>query len=170
MKLTELRVDRLKLELGKLDLPTTGTKNELHSHLRGQLQIQGINIEISSSRMKRNKRYWPLQALEVSTLVPCQPQWWKKWKQRTRSYLKLLEPKIKSCQLIYKELLEPKTKNFWLMYKKLLQLKTKSFWLKYKTILERKIVNFKQLLQKKQRTEDECFCQKLNENPKRHLY
>ena len=45
MKLTELRVDRLKRELGKLELPTTGTKNELQRRLREQLQLQGIDIE-----------------------------------------------------------------------------------------------------------------------------
>ena len=45
MELTELRVDRLKRELGKLELPTTGTKNELQRRLREQLQLQGIDIE-----------------------------------------------------------------------------------------------------------------------------
>ena len=45
MKLTELRVDRLKRELGELELPTTGTKNELQRRLREQLQLQGIDIE-----------------------------------------------------------------------------------------------------------------------------
>ena len=45
MKLTELRVDRLKRELSKLELPTTGTKKELQRRLREQLQLQGINIE-----------------------------------------------------------------------------------------------------------------------------
>ena len=45
MKLTELRVDRLKRELGKLELPTAGTKNELQRRLREQLQLQGIDIE-----------------------------------------------------------------------------------------------------------------------------
>ena len=29
MKLTEITVDRIKRELGKLELPTSGTKNEL---------------------------------------------------------------------------------------------------------------------------------------------
>ena len=43
MKPTELRVDRLKWELGKLELPTTGTKNELQRRLREQLQLQSIN-------------------------------------------------------------------------------------------------------------------------------
>ena len=45
MKLFELRVDRLKRELSKLELPTTGTKNELQRRLREQLQLQGIDIE-----------------------------------------------------------------------------------------------------------------------------
>ena len=45
MKLTELRVGRFKRELGKLQLPTTGTKNELQRRLREQLQLQGIDIE-----------------------------------------------------------------------------------------------------------------------------
>ena len=45
MKLTELRVERLKWEFGKLELPTTGTKNELQRRLREQLQLQGIDIE-----------------------------------------------------------------------------------------------------------------------------
>ena len=45
MKLNELRVDRLKRELGKLELPTAGTKNELQRRLREQLQLQGIDIE-----------------------------------------------------------------------------------------------------------------------------
>ena len=39
MKLFELRVDRLKRELSKLELPTTGTKNELQRRLREQLQL-----------------------------------------------------------------------------------------------------------------------------------
>ena len=34
MKLSELRVDRLKREFGKLELPTAGTKNELQRRLR----------------------------------------------------------------------------------------------------------------------------------------
>ena len=45
MELTELRVDRLKRELCKLDLPTTGTKNELQRRLREQVQLQDIDIE-----------------------------------------------------------------------------------------------------------------------------
>ena len=45
MKLTELRVDRFKRELGKLDLPTTGTENELQRRLLRQLQLQGIDIK-----------------------------------------------------------------------------------------------------------------------------
>ena len=45
MKLTELRVDRLKRELGKLEQPTAGTKNELQRRLREQLQLKGIDIE-----------------------------------------------------------------------------------------------------------------------------
>ena len=45
MELTELRVDRLKRELGKLELPPTGTKKELQRRLRDQLQLQGIDIE-----------------------------------------------------------------------------------------------------------------------------
>ena len=31
--------------MGKLELPTTGTKNELQRRLREQLQLQGIDIE-----------------------------------------------------------------------------------------------------------------------------
>ena len=31
--------------MGKLELPTTGTKNELQKRLREQLQLQGIDIE-----------------------------------------------------------------------------------------------------------------------------
>ena len=38
MKVTELRVNRLKRKLSKLELPTTDTKNE-------QLQLQGIDLE-----------------------------------------------------------------------------------------------------------------------------
>ena len=45
MKLTELLVDCLKRELGKLELLTTGTKNELQRRLREQLQVQCIDIE-----------------------------------------------------------------------------------------------------------------------------
>ena len=47
MKLNELRVDRLKWQLGKLELPTTGMKNELERRLRQlqALQLQGIDIE-----------------------------------------------------------------------------------------------------------------------------
>ena len=45
MKLTELGVDRLKWVLGKLDIPTTGAKNELQRRLREQLQLQRIDIE-----------------------------------------------------------------------------------------------------------------------------
>ena len=45
MKLTALRVGRLKRELGKQELPTTGTKNELQRRLMEQLQLQGIDIE-----------------------------------------------------------------------------------------------------------------------------
>ena len=45
MKLTELRVDRLQRELGKLELPTAGIKNKLQRRLREQLQLQGIDIE-----------------------------------------------------------------------------------------------------------------------------
>ena len=45
MKFTELRADRLERELGKLALPTTGTKNELQRRLREQLQLQGIDID-----------------------------------------------------------------------------------------------------------------------------
>ena len=45
MKLSELRVDRLKRELGKLELPTAGTMNELQRRLREHLQLQGIDID-----------------------------------------------------------------------------------------------------------------------------
>ena len=45
MKPSELRVDWLKRELSQLELPTTGTKNELQRRLREQLQLQGIDIE-----------------------------------------------------------------------------------------------------------------------------
>ena len=45
MKLTELIVDRLKRKLAKLELSTTGTKNELQRRLREQLQLQGTGIE-----------------------------------------------------------------------------------------------------------------------------
>ena len=45
MNLTELRVVGLKRELGKLELPTTGTKNELQRRLRKKLQIQSIDVE-----------------------------------------------------------------------------------------------------------------------------
>ena len=45
MKLSVLRVDRLKRELGKPELPTTGTKNELQRGLREQIQLQGNDIE-----------------------------------------------------------------------------------------------------------------------------
>ena len=38
-------MDRLKRELYKLELPATGTKNELQKCLREQLQLQGIDIE-----------------------------------------------------------------------------------------------------------------------------
>ena len=38
-------MDRLKQELGKLKLPTTGIKNELQRGLMEQLQLQGIDIE-----------------------------------------------------------------------------------------------------------------------------
>ena len=44
MKLTELRVDRLKGELVKVELPTMSTKNELQRRLREQLQLQSIDI------------------------------------------------------------------------------------------------------------------------------
>ena len=36
MKLTELRMERLKRDLDKLELPTAGTKNELQRRLREQ--------------------------------------------------------------------------------------------------------------------------------------
>ena len=55
MKLTELRVDRLKRELGKLELPTTGTKNELQRRLREQLQLQSINIETYEIEDKKER-------------------------------------------------------------------------------------------------------------------
>ena len=45
MKVTELRLDQLKRGLGKLELPTTGTKNELRRRLREQLQLQCIDIK-----------------------------------------------------------------------------------------------------------------------------
>ena len=45
MTLTELRVDRLKREMGKLELLTTGAKNELLRWLRGQLKQQCIDME-----------------------------------------------------------------------------------------------------------------------------
>ena len=38
-------MDRLKRELGKLELPTAGTKNELQRRLREHLQLQGIDID-----------------------------------------------------------------------------------------------------------------------------
>ena len=38
-------MDRLKRELDQLQLPTTGTKNELERLLREKLQQQGIDIE-----------------------------------------------------------------------------------------------------------------------------
>ena len=38
-------MDRLKRKLDKLDLPTTGTKNELQRRLREELQPQGIDID-----------------------------------------------------------------------------------------------------------------------------
>ena len=45
MKLTVLRVDRLKWEMGKLELPRTGTKKELQIRLREQLHLQSIDIK-----------------------------------------------------------------------------------------------------------------------------
>ena len=44
MKLSGLRVDPLKRELGKLELSTTGTKNELR-RLKEQFRLQGIDID-----------------------------------------------------------------------------------------------------------------------------
>ena len=38
-------MDRFKRELGKPELATTGTNNELQRRLREQLQLQGIDIE-----------------------------------------------------------------------------------------------------------------------------
>ena len=71
MKLMELRVDRLKRELGKLEVPTTGTMNELQRQLREQLQLQGIDIDSYEFDDEENERYRPLQALVVSTLIHC---------------------------------------------------------------------------------------------------
>ena len=42
IKLRELRVKRLKRELGKLQLSTTGTKNELQRRLREQLRTHSL--------------------------------------------------------------------------------------------------------------------------------
>ena len=50
MELTELRMDRLKLELGKLELSTTGTKDELQRRLREQLQLRVVSE--STARIK----------------------------------------------------------------------------------------------------------------------
>ena len=45
MKLTELRVDRLKRKLDKLEPPTMGTRNELKRRLSEKLQLHNIDIE-----------------------------------------------------------------------------------------------------------------------------
>ena len=63
MKLTELRVDRLKQKLSKLELATMGTKNEL--------QRQGIDIESPEFEEERNQRIRAPQPLPVSTLIRC---------------------------------------------------------------------------------------------------
>ena len=44
MKLFKLRVERLKQEVGKLALSTTGMKNELQRRLRKELRHRGIDI------------------------------------------------------------------------------------------------------------------------------
>ena len=109
MQLTELRVDRLKRELGKLELPTTGTKNELQRRLRKQLQLHRIPrvlFPATSSGVDINSL--------LVTMMETQRRYKKLLELRTRSYLKLLEPKIRNFWLKYKKLLEPKIKNFWL--------------------------------------------------------
>ena len=45
MKLSELKVDRLKRELSKLELPIGGSKSELQKRLTEDLQQRGINID-----------------------------------------------------------------------------------------------------------------------------
>ena len=87
--------------------------------------------------------------------------------------MKLLEPKIRKCKKLlelrtrsYLKLLDPKISDFWLKYKKLLEPKIGNFWLKYKKLLEQKLINFKQPLWKKWRTENKGFCQKLKGNSK----
>ena len=45
MKYLELKVDQLKKELSKLELPTSGTKTELQKRLMEEFQRRGLDIE-----------------------------------------------------------------------------------------------------------------------------
>ena len=72
MKLAELRVDRLKRELGKLELQTTGTNNELQRRLREQLQLQGIDIESYKFEEEEDRDIQALAApssVDISSLL-----------------------------------------------------------------------------------------------------
>ena len=64
MKLTELRVDRQKRKLVKLELTTRGTKNKLQKWLREQLQLRGIDVE---SYQFENEKERELQAPATSS-------------------------------------------------------------------------------------------------------
>ena len=51
-------MERLKRQIGKLELPTAGRKNELQRRLREELQHQGIDIdfyEFSNPERYRHK-------------------------------------------------------------------------------------------------------------------
>ena len=69
MKLSELRVDRHKRELGKLKLPTTGTQNELQKRLREQLQLQGIDIELYEFEEREIQAPAAASSVDINSLL-----------------------------------------------------------------------------------------------------
>ena len=145
MKLTELRVDRLKREFRKLELPTTGTKNELQRRLREQLQLHGIDIETYEFEDEEEQ---DIQAPVVPSSVDINSLLAAMMEKMEVTNQKLLDDVHEASRTGSQKmqetnraethkLLEPKTKNFWLMFKKLLEPKTKNFWLNREKIMNK---------------------------------
>ena len=152
MKLSELRVDRLKRELDKLELATT--RNELQRRLRKQLQLHGIDIELYQLKDEKERE---IQApatssgVDINSLLAAMME--KMQVANWKLFANVQEAPRAENQMCYLKFIKPKGRNFCLMYKKLLELRRKS----YLNLLKPKTQNCKQQ-----------FCQKFKRNSEQY--
>ena len=130
-------MDRLKRELGKLELSTTGTKNELQRRLREQLQLQGIDIEsyeFEYAEVREIQAPLSPSGVDINLLLVVMMEKTEVTNQklfeasraenqkllelRTRSYLKLLEPKTKNFTQLFCQKFKRSSKQHLESYRK----------------------------------------------------